>query len=92
MKLSEKIKYVAEQKNDGLHTCHWPECQRQIPAALLMCTGHWFTLPQSLRDKVWEEYRPGQEIDKKPSRKYILVVKEVLEWIEKHLKDKEKKK
>jgi len=45
------------------------------------CGPHWFTLPAGLRAKVWRTYRPGQEIDKRPSADYIDVAKQVQAWI-----------
>lgn len=63
------------------HKCHWTGCDIEIPAKLWGCSGHWFRLPKELRDKIWQTYRPGQEIDKKPSREYVAVAKEVQDWI-----------
>ena len=37
-------------------------------------------LPKELRDRVWRAYRPGQEIDKRPSAVYLRVASEVEEW------------
>jgi hypothetical protein len=45
------------------------------------CREHWFKLPKSLRDQVWKEYRPGQEIDKRPSMRYLAVAALVQGWI-----------
>lgn len=39
---------------------------------MFMRKKHWYTLPKHLRDSVWNEYRAGQEIDKKPSLTYLL--------------------
>ena len=30
-------------------------------------------VPKQLREAVWSEYRPGQEIDKRPSAEYMAV-------------------
>lgn len=38
---------------------------------MLFCKRHWFMLPKNLRDVVWATYRPGQEIDKRPSIEYL---------------------
>lgn len=35
-----------------------------------MCRGHWFQVPAELRVRVWNAYRPGQEIDKRPSAEW----------------------
>lgn len=64
------------------HTCHWPGCKRVVPPKLWGCKEHWFKLPKALRDAVWSAYRPGQEIDKKPSLRYIAVARLVRGWIE----------
>ena len=62
------------------HTCHHPECQRVVPPRLLACSAHWFQLPRELRQAVWAAYRPGQEIDKKPSQVYMDVIAQVQEY------------
>lgn len=62
------------------HTCHWPDCQRAVPPAMWGCRTHWFTLPKALRDAIWREYRPGQEITKNPSKAYVEVALEVQRW------------
>jgi hypothetical protein len=38
-----------------------------------MCPTHWFALPQKIRDAIWREYRPGQDLDKDPSLRYLAV-------------------
>lgn len=70
-------KHVAKQA----HTCHWPGCEREVPPAMWGCRQHWFTLPKALRDRVWRAYRPGQEIDKRPSETYLQVAEDVQAWI-----------
>jgi hypothetical protein len=40
---------------------------------MFMCRRHWFALPQKIRDAIWREYREGQEIDKRPSARYLAV-------------------
>lgn len=45
------------------------------------CREHWFKLPKPLRDQVWREYRPGQEITKTPSVRYLAVAALVQGWI-----------
>lgn len=64
-----------------VHTCHWPECGRAVPPKMWGCKEHWFRLPKYLRDKIWATYKPGQEITKTPSPKYIAAAKEVQAWI-----------
>ena len=45
------------------------------------CREHWFRLPKRLRDRIWATYRPGQEVDKRPSAAYLTVAKDVQKWI-----------
>ena len=45
------------------------------------CQPHWYRLPKALRDRIWQTYRPGQEISKTPSRDYIAAARAVQEWI-----------
>jgi hypothetical protein len=41
---------------------------------MLMCRQHWYMVPAPLRREVWRLYRPGQEIDKRPSDEYMEVM------------------
>jgi hypothetical protein len=66
------------------HTCHWPGCPAEVDPRLFACRKHWFAIPKPLRDAIWREYRPGQEITKDPSREYVEVARQVREWIERH--------
>ncbi len=63
------------------HTCHWPGCGRSVSPAMWGCKLHWFTLPKRLRDRIWATYRPGQEIDKRPSETYLDAAQAVQHWI-----------
>ncbi len=65
-------------------TCHWPGCERQVPPHSWACAEHWAVLPKRLRDRVARAYRPGQEIDKQPSREYIRTAQEVHHWMVEH--------
>lgn len=65
------------------HKCHWPDCPLEVHPSLWGCTPHWFKLPYRLRQRVWDHYRPGQEIDKKPSKEYVAVALEIQAWIRK---------
>lgn len=40
---------------------------------MLMCLRHWRMVPRKLQINVWNEYRAGQEIDKRPTLEYLLV-------------------
>jgi hypothetical protein len=53
------------------HRCHAPDCEVEVHPRLLMCYAHWRLVPQRLKKKVWDEYRPGQEIRKDPSEAYL---------------------
>ena len=63
------------------HMCHWPGCDRGVPAAMWGCRDHWFRLPKSLRARIWLTYQPGQEVTKKPSPEYIAAAQAVRQWI-----------
>lgn len=63
------------------HTCHWPGCPVEVPPKRWGCRGHWFALPTILRARIWLAYRPGQEIDKKPSVEYLQAAIAVQKWI-----------
>lgn len=76
-----KVAYVKAQAQTRKHECHWPGCNQQVPPAMWGCKRHWFILPKSLRDKVWKTYRPGQEIDMRPSDEYLTVAREIQDWI-----------
>lgn len=79
--VKNKAEYVKNQPQNGDHECHWPGCQTQVPPAIWGCKKHWFKLPPLLRSKIWSCYRPGQELDKRPSASYLEVAKQVQEWI-----------
>jgi hypothetical protein len=40
---------------------------------MLACRKHWHSLPKAIQDAIWREYRTGQEIDKRPSLRYLAV-------------------
>jgi hypothetical protein len=60
----------------AVHTCHWPGCEKHCAPARWGCSGHWFTLPKEIRDRIWAAYVPGQEITKTPSKAYLAVARE----------------
>jgi hypothetical protein len=66
---------------DGKHTCHWPGCDKPVPPGMWGCKAHWFTLPKTLRDRIWATYTRGQEVTKTPSQAYMKVALDVQEWI-----------
>ena len=79
--ISKKVHYVKSQGQTRSHHCHWPGCDKQVPPAMWGCTNHWYSLPEHLRKKIWQAYRPGQERTMTPSREYLDVADEVQEWI-----------
>lgn len=62
--------------DDMAHHCHWPGCSCHVPPAMWGCKPHWRRLPPDIRARIWENYRPGQEIDKHPSQAYVAVARE----------------
>jgi hypothetical protein len=84
--MGKKADYVRKQQQTRWHTCHWPECEIQVPPAMWGCKEHWFMLPKQLRDQVWAAYVIGQEVSMTPSNEYLEIAHEVQEWIrENHL-------
>lgn len=55
------------------HVCHAHGCNRRVPPSMFACKPHWFALPKPIRDAIWQEYREGQEDDKRPSLRYLAV-------------------
>lgn len=56
-----------------IHLCHALDCNKRIPPRLLFCPQHWAKVSKLIRALVWRHYRPGQEVDKKPSPQYLVV-------------------
>lgn len=79
-----KADYVRGQKQTRSHECHWPGCDKQVPPAMWGCKEHWFKLPALIRARIWACYRPGQEIDGRPSQLYIEIARQAQEWIKKN--------
>jgi CDP-diacylglycerol pyrophosphatase len=79
--MNDKVQHVVSQKQTRFHTCHWPNCDKQVPPAMWGCRKHWYMLPGTLRAKIWATYRIGQERDLQPSAEYLAVAAEVQEWI-----------
>ena len=80
--VADKVAWVKSQGQDRDHVCHWPGCGKQVPPALWGCKEHWMRLPKYLRDRIWETYKPGQEVNLSPSRAYLEAARAVQEWIE----------
>ena len=64
------------------HTCHWPGCTVEVPPRLWGCKTHWFRLPGLIRASIYATYRPGQEIDKRPSAAYYQAVRKARAFAE----------
>jgi len=58
------------------HHCHWPGCTKLVEPKLWGCRRHWYALPPLLRHEIWLHYRPGQEVDKRPSAQYLAAARE----------------
>lgn len=39
------------------HKCPKTGCNKQVPSHMLACRNHWFEVPKSLRDAIWDSYR-----------------------------------
>ncbi len=57
------------------HTCHAHGCPVVVPPKRLMCKPHWCLVPKPLQKGVWDNYRAGQENDKKPTAEYLKAAK-----------------
>lgn len=55
------------------HECHAVGCGKRCPPRMLFCGPHWRMVPRKTQITVWNEYRPGQEVDKKPSLAYLAI-------------------
>lgn len=53
------------------HQCHAFKCSREVPPKMFMCFKHWKMLPRVFQNDIWKNYRPGQEVDKRPSSEYL---------------------
>lgn len=54
------------------HECHIDICDRAVPPKMLFCLEHWRMTPKVNQAAIWATYRPGQEVDKHPSREYLV--------------------
>ncbi len=57
------------------HRCHAEDCKVEVPPKMLMCLRHWRMVPRALQNAIWEHYRAGQEVDKRPTKEYMIVQK-----------------
>ncbi len=63
------------------HLCHAKNCTVPVPPHLLMCFKHWTMVPRNLQKLVWRHYRPGQEIEKNPTREYLQAMEFAIEAV-----------
>ncbi len=57
------------------HLCHAAGCTQPVNPAFLMCSRHWFMVPQRLKSLVRRHYRGGQERDKLVTHAYCEAVR-----------------
>lgn len=65
----------------GGHTCHAEDCNVPVPPKLLMCLKHWRRVPRTIQREIWRHYRPGQEVDKRPTPEYLAVMKRAIDAV-----------
>lgn len=63
------------------HTCHATGCTTEVPERYLMCRRHWWMVPRGMQQRLWQVYRPGQEITKDPSPEYLDVAMEIIHYV-----------
>ena len=78
---------MAHQLISQSHYCHVPGCSRVVDPKFLMCHRHWELVPLNLKNRIYQHYRTGQEIDKNPTDEYLqvaeLAINSVLEKLAK---------
>jgi hypothetical protein len=47
---------------------------------MFACRADWYALPKAIRDAIWAAYKPGQEITKEPSTRYLEAAMNALNW------------
>lgn len=65
-----------------IHRCHAKGCEVEVPPRMLMCKKHWAMVPKPVQKEVWKWYRPGQEIDKNPSKYYLEMMQQAIAAVE----------
>lgn len=63
------------------HHCHAQGCEVEVPPSKLMCANHWRMVPRELQRCVWNFYRDGQEVDKKPSPEYVKAARAAIDSV-----------
>ncbi len=87
----DKVRYATTQPQTRPHTCHWPDCNEQVPPAMWGCKLHWRMLPHGLRKRLWQAYQPGQEINLNPSDEYLAAARVIDRWARKKIEITRKK-
>lgn len=72
---------TAEALGQSPHVCHAEGCAVRVPPRLLMCRDHWRMVPAPLQRRVWATYRPGQEVDKRPSPEYLAAARAAIDAV-----------
>lgn len=65
------------------HKCHAIGCPVRVHPKKLLCLFHWHMLPKEYRQSVRAHYRPGQEVDKRPTTEYCDAARAAIERIAK---------
>jgi len=89
-----KADYVRSQAglgHDGKHKCHADGCSKPIAPAYLMCPAHWRMVPAEIQRRIWLLYRPGQEVDKRPTGQYLSAMKDAIAAVAKAEEDQRQK-
>lgn len=73
---------MPEKPEMETHRCHVPNCPMLIPPRMLMCKGHWVSVPTKLKKQIYKTYRAGQEIDKQPSVEYLQAAREAIKAVQ----------
>jgi hypothetical protein len=63
------------------HRCHARGCNVPVPPRLLFCGRHWRMTPRPLQQEVLRHYRPGQEIDKRPTPAYLTAMRRAIDAV-----------
>lgn len=63
------------------HVCHVHPCGAKVNPCYLMCKPHWDMVPQDLRDEIYKYYRLGQEVDKKPTREWLVASLKAIRYV-----------
>lgn len=67
----------------GGHTCHARNCSKEIPPRMFMCFRHWRMIPRRMQTALWDVYVPGQEARKDPTDEYLLIARDLIDYVAK---------